>query len=123
MRIAVCLLSLTFLVACGPPKPKTPALTPEQASSLLHYNSRAEAWKTATALPGISFAELTPPQKNLVLKILREHDCSCNCGMKLAECRIADPACAYSNGLATEIIKAVQGGKSEKDAWAVATQS
>ena len=34
-----------WLAACGdPPKPVTPALTPETASQLLHYNSRAAVW-------------------------------------------------------------------------------
>jgi hypothetical protein len=31
--------------ACGsPPKPVTPALTPETAAQLLHYNSKAAVW-------------------------------------------------------------------------------
>ena len=46
MRIMACVLSLALLSACGSPKPTTPALTPEQASSLLHYNSKAETWMT-----------------------------------------------------------------------------
>jgi hypothetical protein len=34
-----------FLAACGaPPKPTTPALTPEGAAQLLHYNAKAENW-------------------------------------------------------------------------------
>ncbi len=34
-----------LLTACGdPPKPTTPALTPETAAQLLHYNSKAEVW-------------------------------------------------------------------------------
>ena len=68
----------------------------------------AQDWKTASSLPGIDLKGLTAGQKASVLKILREHDCSCGCGMKLAECRIADPGCAYS------------AGKSETEAWAAA---
>jgi hypothetical protein len=39
------LLPLVLLASCGePPKPATPALTPEAASQLLHYNSKAKVW-------------------------------------------------------------------------------
>ncbi len=38
------LLSLLLLVACGPPKPNVPALTPQMAAELLHYNNKAETW-------------------------------------------------------------------------------
>ena len=40
------LLPLAWLLAaCGdPPKPATPALTPQNAAQLLHYNSRAAVW-------------------------------------------------------------------------------
>lgn len=46
MTRALCFVLLSFVVACSapPPKPRTPALTPEIAASLLHYNSRAETW-------------------------------------------------------------------------------
>ncbi len=40
------LLSILFLAACSAPKPTTPSLTPEEASELLHYNNKAEAWIT-----------------------------------------------------------------------------
>jgi hypothetical protein len=44
MTRAVC-VALLFLVACAsPPKRKVPALTPQQAGALLHYNSKAETW-------------------------------------------------------------------------------
>ena len=38
------LLALLMLVACGPPKREVPALTPENAAQLLHYNNKAETW-------------------------------------------------------------------------------
>jgi hypothetical protein len=31
-------------VACSPPKPSTPSLTPQNAAELLHYNNRAQTW-------------------------------------------------------------------------------
>lgn len=43
--------------------------------------------------------------------------------MKLAECRMVDPNCSYSKGLAAAIIDAVRQGKSEADAIAAADAS
>ncbi len=83
----------------------------------------AQDWKTATSLPGTDFSKLTAPQQAIVLKILREHDCSCGCGMKLAECRMVDPNCSYSRGLASVVIDAIAHGKSEADAIAAADAS
>ncbi|MBV8568972.1 MAG: hypothetical protein JO319_00020 [Acidobacteriaceae bacterium] len=38
------LISSLFLAACGPPKSDIPALNPQEAGSLLHYNNKAENW-------------------------------------------------------------------------------
>lgn len=35
---------ILLLTACAPPKPKTPALTPETANQLLQYNNKAKNW-------------------------------------------------------------------------------
>ncbi len=83
----------------------------------------AQEWKTATSLPNIDMNGLTAAQKTEVLKILREQGCSCGCGMKIAECRFADPQCSYSTGLATAVIEAIKQGKSETDAIAAANAS
>lgn len=73
----------------------------------------AQDWKTTGSLPGVDFAGLSPKAKASVLKVLRERGCSCQCGMKLAECRIADPGCAYSTNLAAVAVAAAKEGKSE----------
>lgn len=83
----------------------------------------AQDWKTADSLPGVDLGNLTAAQKATVLKILREHGCSCGCGMKLAECRMVDPNCSYSKGLAEAIADAVRQGKNEADAIAAADAS
>jgi predicted DsbA family dithiol-disulfide isomerase len=85
--------------------------------------ARAQDWQTAESLPHVDLSGLTAAQMTTVLKMLREHDCSCNCGMKVAECRMKDPNCAYSRGLAATAISAVRAGKNEKDAWADAMAS
>lgn len=83
----------------------------------------AQDWKTATSLPGIDLSGLSKGQQAAVLKVLREHDCSCGCAMKVAECRIVDPNCAYSTGLAAAVINSIKAGKSEQEAWAAAGAS
>ena len=47
-----------------------------------------------------------------MLKILREEDCSCQCGMKTAECIMKDPNCSYSRAMAKIAIQGVKDGKS-----------
>jgi protein-disulfide isomerase len=83
----------------------------------------AQDWKSAEALPAVDLNGLSRAQKGTVLKILREHDCSCGCGMKMAQCRMLDPSCAYSRGLAGVIVQAIKDGKSEGDAVAAASAS
>jgi protein-disulfide isomerase len=75
-------------------------------------------WQAATVLPGLDLNGLTPAQKITVLKILREEGCSCGCSMQLAECRVKDPACTFSKGLASIVIKSVKEGKGEEQAIA-----
>lgn len=46
VKILRFLAPVLLLAACTPPKPKTPALTPETAAQLLHYNNKALNWMT-----------------------------------------------------------------------------
>jgi protein-disulfide isomerase len=82
-----------------------------------------QQWQTADTLPGVDLQGLTTAQKTTVLKILRTQGCTCGCSMKLAQCRIEDPSCSYSTGLAATVIDAVKHGKSEADAIAAANDS
>jgi protein-disulfide isomerase len=83
----------------------------------------AQDWKTATTLPGIDFTGLSDQQKATVLKVMRENPCSCGCGMKLAECRVADPQCEYSTGMVKIIIASVKQGKTPEQALQAAIDS
>ena len=74
-------------------------------------------------LPAVDFAGLVPAKKAAVLKVLREHECPCGCGMKLAECRVKDPGCSYSKGFSAATIEAVKGGKTITEAVKVAVAS
>ncbi len=83
----------------------------------------AQDWKTATTLPAVDMQGLTPAKKASALKLLCNRDCSCGCNMKVAECRVEDPNCSYSKGLASAIVGAVRDGKSETAALAAADAS
>jgi len=83
----------------------------------------AQDWQTAAALPGVDLSGLSASQKTTVLKILREQACPCGCSMKMAQCRMEDPSCSYSHGMAATIIQAVKEGKNEQQAIAAASAS
>jgi protein-disulfide isomerase len=104
---------LSVLRTCG-----TLALLPFAALLL-----SAQAWKTANTLPGIDLSGLSAEQKATVLKLLREEPCSCGCNMKLAECRVADPQCQYSTGMAKIVIESVKQGKTPDQALEAARTS
>lgn len=72
----------------------------------------AQTWQSMTELPGVDLTALPPPQKSAVLKMLREQDCNCGCGLKIAECRAKDPQCSYSRSLANGVVREFQAGKS-----------
>lgn len=82
-----------------------------------------DAWQKATDLPMVDLSGLSAAQKTTALKILRDYDCSCQCGMKVAECRMKDPKCYYSRGLSKVIIDTLKAGKSESDARSAAQES
>lgn len=80
---------------------------------VLAISLSAQDWKTAESLPDVDSSGLTVAQKALALKALRETSCSCGCPMKLAECRFADPKCAFSINLAKVAMVAAKEGKDE----------
>jgi len=97
IRIAVsCLFTALALAAQTPSQTAAPS---------------PDAWKTAETLGNVDLSGLTAVQKKAVLKILREEDCSCQCGMKTAECIMKDQNCSYSRALAKIAIQGVKDGK------------
>jgi protein-disulfide isomerase len=83
----------------------------------------AQDWQTATTLNGVDFSGLSPAKKSLALKTLRNFGCTCGCDMKVAECRVKDPNCAYSRSLSGSLVGAIREGKSEAAAIEVAKAS
>jgi hypothetical protein len=80
-------------------------------------------WKTITHPAGVDFSGLSPLKSRALLRLLRTHDCTCGCGMKVAECRVKDPGCAWSKGVASAMGDALRAGKTENDAIAAAKAS
>ncbi len=103
LRIAVLCLFTLMLGAWA-----LVAQTPVHATA----PSAEDAWKTSQTLGNIDLSGLTPVQKKAVLKVLREESCTCQCGMKAAECIMKDPNCSYSRALAKIAIEGVKDGKS-----------
>jgi protein-disulfide isomerase len=83
----------------------------------------AQEWQTVTNLPAVDFTGLTAPKTATALKVLREYDCACGCGMKVAECRVKDPGCAWSKNLAATIVGAFKAGKTAAAATEMARTS
>ena len=73
--------------------------------------AQAPDWRQVAALPAVDLAGLTAAQKQSVLSVLRESDCTCQCQMKIAECRVKDPGCSDSRELALVAVREVKAGK------------
>jgi protein-disulfide isomerase len=73
-------------------------------------------WEIATKLPGVDLEGLTNSQREMALQMMRAESCSCGCDMKIAQCRMVDPACVNSRRLANFVVKMVSAGKSRNAA-------
>jgi thiol-disulfide isomerase/thioredoxin len=62
----------------------------------------------ATEIPGVDLSVLTPPQKEAALKQLNTDHCTCGCNLTLAQCRINDPKCTISPGLAKRVVEQIR---------------
>jgi len=70
-------------------------------------------WQTATTLPGVDLSGLSKPQLAVALAVMRNEGCVCGCSMKIAECRMQDPKCAFSRRLSDFVVREASAGKSE----------
>src|SRR6185295_19061393 len=68
-------------------------------------------WVSVTNLPFVDNTGLSPKQKSDALKSMHVENCVCGCNMKVAQCRVLDPACGDSKALAGMVIEGVKGGK------------
>jgi thiol-disulfide isomerase/thioredoxin len=61
----------------------------------------------ATELPGVDFTGLKPEQRREALKRMNSQNCTCGCGLTIAECRMNDSSCDVSEGIASKIVQDV----------------
>ena len=66
---------------------------------------RLENAAQATSIPGVDLTRMTPAQRTEAIKALNADDCTCGCGLTLAECRINDPECTISLPLARALVE------------------
>jgi protein-disulfide isomerase len=78
----------------------------------------AQTWQSTTELSGVDLSKLSTAQRAAALKLLREQDCNCGCNLKIAECRVKDPKCSYSQGLGTAVANELKAGKTADQAYA-----
>ena len=68
---------------------------------------RLENAAQATSIPGVDLTKLTPAKRTEAIKALNGDDCTCGCGLTLAECRINDPTCSVSLPLAQKMVEKI----------------
>jgi protein-disulfide isomerase len=68
-------------------------------------------WQAETNPPGVDWAGLNAAKKQAALRVMQSEGCSCGCDMKVAECRIKDPACGISKKIAGTIVRETADGK------------
>jgi hypothetical protein len=69
------------------------------------------SWQTSTDFPGLDQTGLSAEQKHTLLTLIRAQSCSCGCTMHIAECRVKDPRCGVSRGLAAMVARELREGK------------
>jgi len=71
-------------------------------------------WEIAATLPGVDLVGLTNSQREIALHTMRAESCTCGCDMKIAQCRLGDPACVSSRRLAHFVVTMASAGKSKE---------
>jgi hypothetical protein len=68
-------------------------------------------WQTVTEFDQLDQSHLSAEHKQALLNLLRAEGCTCGCGMRIAECRVKDPRCSRSRGLAAIVTRQLREGK------------
>jgi hypothetical protein len=78
-KFPAALFALSFLFSCSPPKPTTPALTPENATQLLRFDQRAQNFiaRVKTSNPNCDFRLTLPDQIPPLTQIDLQHIVVC----------------------------------------------
>ena len=59
----------------------------------------------ATEIPGLDLKPLSSSLRERTIKRLNEEQCTCGCGLTVAQCRINDPSCEVSLPVAKKILE------------------
>jgi len=78
-KILAAAFALSLLFSCGPPKPVTPALTPENAAQILGFDERAQNFITRVKIknPACEFRLTLPDQVPPLTQIDLQHIVMC----------------------------------------------
>lgn len=56
-------------------------------------------------VPGVDMSKVPDARRNEVLLALNSESCTCGCGLTVAKCRVDDPTCSISPGIAKTIVE------------------
>jgi thiol-disulfide isomerase/thioredoxin len=70
----------------------------------LPVNARIERIDQVKEMQGVDLSKVPADRKSAVLQALNAENCTCGCGLTVAQCRIDDPSCAISLPLAQAIV-------------------
>ena len=72
--------------------------------------ARVQNAAQANKIPGVDLSTLSPEARAKVLEQLNSDQCTCGCGLTLAQCRIDDPSCTVSLPIAQELVRKAGAG-------------
>jgi thiol-disulfide isomerase/thioredoxin len=56
-------------------------------------------------VPGVDLSKVPDDKRSAVLQALNSDSCTCGCGLTVAKCRVDDPTCSVSPGIAKAIVE------------------
>ena len=66
--------------------------------------------KNATEYPGVDLSQLNDEQKLTARRQINETECSCGCGLTVAQCLVNDSSCAVSKEMAAQTVEEILAG-------------
>jgi hypothetical protein len=73
--------------------------------------ARVQNAAQSNKIPGIDLAALSPELRAKALQQLNSEQCTCGCGLTLAQCRVDDPSCTVSLPIAQALVKKIAAGR------------
>jgi thiol-disulfide isomerase/thioredoxin len=66
--------------------------------------------KNAIEYPGVDLSQLNEEQKLSARRAINETECSCGCGLTVAQCLVHDSSCDVSKNIAADVVEELLGG-------------